>query len=655
MQTQATQEVNAGQNEPGNDSKKQKTKEEDKDDNVNNLTLQKWLDVTSEDENPEELMTNLLHQYITHDRTNPEVAQESLKQALAVGKQQGWTTDNPVEPQIPKLLKPKGEVTLPKLSEKGSEIECRYMQFSNWATTVTNGPVYVFYPKTIEGVKAIVKWAAANNIHVRASGYRHSFGPVFANNTQSAIISVLPEKNAGVLPHEKLIVDQSTLPEDSLLKIQFDATTRRVTVGAAVTNYMMREWCKKNDVTLPLNVIMEEITLGGSNAPICHGAGKGNKTLSDLVTKITWINNAGEEQTIDEKDPHLLHAAAGALGLLGIVVKLTIQLDPMTYAVLNPKTVVATEAVPPPKGWVVPKRWSQPSDKQIDISSQAFDELVNKSYYCEFFWFPYSKYSWVNCWKNNGRKEDVVHEYPPAWLDEFQQQSSTLCENITKVVGGLNSFFQAKMFGNLILTVLSSISKEVTVHLCDGLHFQHGIQNMRVWNFELEIPLKSKPDGSPDLDPARCAWWQAIDLVERRWKEAPIRIALEMRIMGGSDIHLAPQKGNDFTCAIEILTSVITDRKVWTNFIQELLDAWSDIPNSRVHPHWAKEWAPTTLDKDFKGWTIQNKPIVEYIKKEYSAELNAFKDAEKKLAEKAGIKVENNAMFSNDTLDEVFK
>ena len=44
-----------------------------------------------------------------------------------------------------------------------------------------------------------------------------------------------------------------------------------VRVGCAVTNEQLRIWCNENNsVTLPLNVIMVEITLGGSNAPIWY-------------------------------------------------------------------------------------------------------------------------------------------------------------------------------------------------------------------------------------------------------------------------------------------------------------------------------------------------------------------------------------------------
>lgn len=48
-----------------------------------------------------------------------------------------------------------------------------------------------------------------------------------------------------------------------------DPTKELVRVGCATTNEQLRDWCNKGNLyTLPLNVIMVEITLGGSNAPI---------------------------------------------------------------------------------------------------------------------------------------------------------------------------------------------------------------------------------------------------------------------------------------------------------------------------------------------------------------------------------------------------
>jgi hypothetical protein len=67
-----------------------------------------------------------------------------------------------------------------------------------------------------------------------------------------------------------------------------------VRVGVSCTNERLRRWCvKSNKYTLPLNVIMVEMTLGGTNGPICHGPGIRHQTLSDLVRSVEYIDCNG--------------------------------------------------------------------------------------------------------------------------------------------------------------------------------------------------------------------------------------------------------------------------------------------------------------------------------------------------------------------------
>jgi len=75
-----------------------------------------------------------------------------------------------------------------------------------------------------------------------------------------------------------------------------------------------------------------QVTIGGVNGPICHGAGISHKTLSDYVRRIEYVDCTGKLQMVD--DPYLLKAAAGAFGLLGVVTHITFELDAMSYAVL---------------------------------------------------------------------------------------------------------------------------------------------------------------------------------------------------------------------------------------------------------------------------------------------------------------------------------
>ena len=78
-------------------------------------------------------------------------------------------------------------------------------------------------------------------------------------------------------------------------------------------------------------------------------------------------------------------------------------------------------------------------------------------------------------------------------------------------------------------------------------------------------------------------------------KACPMRMPLEMRIMGGSNVIMAPQKGNDLgTCSIEVLT-LQNCKDIWPKFAQEVLDKWMayDASNGgtvKIRPHWAKEW-----------------------------------------------------------------
>jgi hypothetical protein len=91
---------------------------------------------------------------------------------------------------------------------------------------------------------------------------------------------------------------------------------------------------------------------------------------------------------------------------------------------------------------------------------------------------------------------------------------------------------------------------------------------MRVRDMEFQTPLPPSVHDptKPDLTNVRRAWWDIINLVYDTSDKAddpssPMRLALELRIMGGSDVILAPQYGNLGTASIEVLTvpDTVTD------------------------------------------------------------------------------------------------
>jgi hypothetical protein len=65
---------------------------------------------------------------------------------------------------------------------------------SNWGENIQFRPAYIFNPKTKAGVCNIVKWAGRKNLRIRASGYRHTWNNVYADDGQ-ILVSLLGLKH----------------------------------------------------------------------------------------------------------------------------------------------------------------------------------------------------------------------------------------------------------------------------------------------------------------------------------------------------------------------------------------------------------------------------------------------------------------------------
>ncbi|KAI8161144.1 L-gulono-1,4-lactone dehydrogenase [Colletotrichum sp. SAR 10_70] len=521
-------------------------------------------------------------------------------------------------------------------------------KFQNWGLTVENTPYLTCVPKSVKEVQLIVKFAKEQNMGEATK---------------------LP--NTTALPFWPFRQDEPTELEDiELISAKpNEEGNYLVKVGAACTNERLRQWCIENRrVTLPMNVIMVEITMGGSNAPICHGAGRRHKTLSDIVRRIDYVDANGEARSVTK--PEHLRAASGAFGLMGVVTHITFEMPPMTYAQLNPKTVPVTHAIPPPPDLdetlippVLLLPWKALSTKEKRERQLEFERQATNDYYSEWFWFPYSQKVWVNCWNDTTDSTDVV-EFPDNG-QIFLSFVQSVTMNILQNADFLKKLIDLTDIRESVVTLISLAgtnalpTKRVTTYVPDALHFQRAIQNVRVRDMEVEIPLVSKKhtestrEGRVDIDYATVqrAWWDAILLAYANIKDCPMSMPLEMRIMGGSDIIMAPQRHNQLgTCAIEILTLQATPVDKWVGFAQQVLDKWMSLKDPRtqkplrVRPHWAKEW---------EKFQVNGKPWLEKLMKEdYKAEIEEFRKVLAEIGSEAGWGLKDlQSRFSNEVFD----
>lgn len=127
---------------------------------------------------------------------------------------------------------------------------------------------------------------------------------------------------------------------------------------------------------------------------------------------------------------------------------------------------------------------------------------------------------------------------------------------------------------------------------------------------------------------------------------------LEMRIMGSSEVTMAPQRGHKLgTCSIEILT-LHAAAKIWKPYAQEVLDQWMSLKDAdgkqlMIKPHWAKEW---------NELEVRGKPWPEILKTEsYAEQIPEFKSLLAAIGKKHGWTLEDiQRTFSNDLFDYLF-
>lgn len=173
----------------------------------------------------------------------------------------------------------------------------------NWARNITFGAARIHRPTTLEEVTAIV----AQGRKVRAVGSAHSFNDLA--DTDQDLIS--PELLDGV--------------------IDIDSEAATVTVEGGIRYHQLSAELDRQGWALPNLPSIPHFSVAGACATGTHGSGDGNRELAAAVASIELITADGGRLRINRGEPDF-GAAVVSLGALGIVVRLTLDIEP-AYAV----------------------------------------------------------------------------------------------------------------------------------------------------------------------------------------------------------------------------------------------------------------------------------------------------------------------------------
>jgi FAD/FMN-containing dehydrogenase len=213
-------------------------------------------------------------------------------------------------------------------------------RWTNWVGNQSFTPAFAAAPRDEEEVAALVAQAAERGTGVRVAGAGHSFTPVVETD--------------GVL------LDLSALRG----VVATDAERRRATALAATRIHDFYEPLWEAGLALRNQGDIDTQQIAGAVATATHGSGTAYTSLSGVVRGVRLVTGTGEIRDIGEDEPDLLRAAQVAVGMLGVVTRL--ELD-------------VTDAY---------RLREQVGLRPWDEVMERWDELVAEHRHFGFFWLP---------------------------------------------------------------------------------------------------------------------------------------------------------------------------------------------------------------------------------------------------------------------------
>ncbi|WDE14200.1 D-arabinono-1,4-lactone oxidase [Thalassomonas haliotis] len=177
---------------------------------------------------------------------------------------------------------------------------------SNYQNTYECHPAVIHDPNSVEEVQQIVQDAIANGQTVM-TGNRKFASQIDAACTANGQVQITLENMDHILA--------------------FDAEARTVSVEAGIRFNDLNDFLRSQELAVNMVTELNIFTIGGMLGSGTHGStlAKPSNMIADYVTSMTIVNGLGEVKVLTGE---ALNAARVNLGVLGVVVEVTLQLEP---------------------------------------------------------------------------------------------------------------------------------------------------------------------------------------------------------------------------------------------------------------------------------------------------------------------------------------
>jgi alditol oxidase len=174
-------------------------------------------------------------------------------------------------------------------------------KLANWAGNLEYGTDQLTLAASTTDVQKFVKGHSS----VKVLGTRHCFNDIA--DTSSEFLSLKPQDKV----------------------VALEAKARTVTIEAGMKYGQLAPYLHQNGFALHNLASLPHISVAGACSTATHGSGEKNGNLSTAVSALEMVLASGEVRMLSrEKDGETFHGAVVGLGALGVITKLTLDLQP---------------------------------------------------------------------------------------------------------------------------------------------------------------------------------------------------------------------------------------------------------------------------------------------------------------------------------------
>ncbi len=236
--------------------------------------------------------------------------------------------------------------------------------FTNWAGNIEYSTDKLYQPNSMDQLRAVIR----AHPKLKALGTRHCFNRIA--DSRYGFVALKSMDDA----------------------ISLDAVSRTVTMNPAITYGRLAPYLNERGFALHNLASLPHISVAGACSTGTHGSGEKNGNLSTAVAAMEIINAAGDIVHLSrDKDGEVFRGAVVGLGALGIITRITLNLQP---------TFVMRQYVY--------------QDMPVEQVKEHFDDIEASGYSVSLFtdWQKHRVSEvWVKCRAENGRMYDGPAEF----------------------------------------------------------------------------------------------------------------------------------------------------------------------------------------------------------------------------------------------------